>query len=272
MASLLKRTWPLLLVLALLIPVGAMADEATPSRRTRVAGRILSVDPSQSALELHTRDGEVLTVMVTEETTFRSLSGEVESKEDLKPDMKVIVIGEESDRGFLARTIGVLRAGEIDLQRSAGVVASVSVAEATFVLDSRRHGELMFVVSDSTRFKSRNGEIQSLAELQVGMRAVVVFKRTEVGLEAIAVAAADIDSFPRFDIRVWGEITSISGSTITLTERGGGTSDLLLTPETVIKKKGGAELAVGDHALVLASTHEQGDTVAQAIVAIPGPQ
>ena len=77
--------------------------------------------------------------------------------------------------------------------RVAGTITAVDPSAGTFGLQSREGQSYIFFVTSETRFISRDGSINSLADLEPRMNAVVVAIRSDTGrLQALGVGGAAV--------------------------------------------------------------------------------
>lgn len=142
----------------------------------RFVGTIHSSNPGANRFTLDTRDGERITFAVTDRTQFR---GQVSGLGDLKPGMAAGVGAYQDENG--GWTAIVVVAGDLPEpgQRAAGKVTSVG--SNSFTMINRGGEEMTFSVTDSTRFVSRNGEIDGLEDLRVGMLVGVIYETSSDG-------------------------------------------------------------------------------------------
>jgi hypothetical protein len=130
--------------------------------RLRFAGDITGVDLDADTFSMRTRRGEGISFRVDGNTLYR---GEVDSLNDLQEGMGAIVTARKLESGLLA--VSVVARQKLD--KYVGNVRSINEAAHTFTITSRQGDEVTFVVTDDTRFRSRNGSVQSLADLKPGM-------------------------------------------------------------------------------------------------------
>jgi len=175
--------------LALLVGAGKpQADR----ERIKVIGEITKVVPGQGTFDLTTRDGTDLTFNVVDKTVFRSRDGSIEDIHDLKKGMHAIVGGIKGEDGNLIALFVAAGnpedAPQMDV-KAAGKITNLG--DRSFTIQTRNQGSLTFTVDDSTIFKSRNGEVSSFDDLQIGMIVGVGAKELGAGqLKAIFVGVA----------------------------------------------------------------------------------
>jgi hypothetical protein len=204
----------LLIVLALsLVFTGvAYAQEETPEGRIKVAGTITSVDPSAGNFGLQSREGQSYVFYVTPATRFVSRDGSINSLADLEPEMLAVVVAAGNDAGrMVALGVGAAKPQpKPELSRHLGTVTAVSPQAGTLSIETRSGESLTFQTSERTRYRSRDGSIQGLGDIEVDMIALVVSAEVDGGLPmAVMIAAAHKDDIKPETFRVTGEITNV---------------------------------------------------------------
>ena len=135
--------------------------------KVRRVGSVVSVDAAAGRFRMETeRDGNEITVQVNAGTVFRSQGNAVTGLAELQPGMDVLAAGEEQS-GVL--TASMVAAGELPKfdQRFRGKVTAVS--KTGFTVQGRDGQTYTLVVDEQTKFRSRGGKVQSLADLKEGM-------------------------------------------------------------------------------------------------------
>ena len=258
------------LVVALALPVAAQAQDVTPGERFRLAGEVTGVVLDAQLMLVRTVRGEDWRIQVTDETEFRSPSGEVESLEDIEVGMRVAVSGLLTDDGALASTIAITTGEDSPrLQRAAGTISAVRPEVPTFELEGGDGESWTFLVTDEARFVSRQGTIQGVEDLEPGMLAAVVYHDRDQALVALRVVVGHEQDRPRMGIRLRGKVTAISATSITIEDREAESTTFLITDSTRIHKRGGGRIEVGDWAMVAGLMNDQGRPVAVLILAAP---
>ncbi|MDA1330147.1 MAG: DUF5666 domain-containing protein [Chloroflexi bacterium] len=136
--------------------------------RPHLRGEIVELGDNQ--FTLLTRNETRVTVEVDEETSY---FGALEEFSDIEVGMLVGVAGQRSgEETILARAVG---AGEPrgDKLRAFGEVTDVSTDSLT--IETRAGETLSFLVTDETRFHSRDGEVESLSDIEEGQKAMVIY-------------------------------------------------------------------------------------------------
>jgi len=132
-----------------------------PHRPPHAKGEIISLGDQE--FTLLTRSDVEITVLVNEDTNY---FGDLEAFEDLEVGMQIGVAGSREGEGtFLAKAIF---AGERldDLRRAHGEVTDVG--NSSLAIETRNGETLTFEVNDETRFKSRDGEVEELSDIDEG--------------------------------------------------------------------------------------------------------
>lgn len=144
--------------------------------------------------------------------------------------------------------------------RAIGEIVSVEPEQGAFTLLTRRGEQLEFQTGDRTRFRSRDGSVASIEDLQVGMHALVgAVQRPDGSLLALVVAVGTPEDRPELDLRAAGVVIAIDGRNFTLQRRNGEQLTALVDQNTKFKGIGGFdELEVGMLAAVGAVETDSG--------------
>lgn len=131
--------------------------------------------------------------------------------------------------------------------RAIGEITAVRPEQKTFRLLARRGEQLAFLTGDGTRFRSRDGSVAGIEDLQVGMHALVVaVQQPDGSLLALAVAAGNPADRPEIDLRAIGVVVAIDGRSFTLQKLGGEQLTIAVDQNTKYKGIAGFEqLQVG---------------------------
>lgn len=148
-----------------------------PSQRlgAHAAGKVTGVDVGAGSFSLHTLRGEDVTFVTNENTIFE---GGVETLADFQEGMQAAVSAYRQEDGSLLALAVVAR---LPVVRNAGEVTAVDVSGGTFTLKTLRGETLIIMVDENTRFRSKDGGVQSLADLAAGMRLLVRSQTQEGG-------------------------------------------------------------------------------------------
>lgn len=101
--------------------------------------------------------------------------------------------------------------------RAAGKIVDVDLGASSFTIDTLRKGELTVIVSDTTQFRSREGEIEDLADLEAGMPVIVAGKLGSSGEILAEVVAVGKPGERPMRFRYRGEITGVAPNDGTFT-------------------------------------------------------
>lgn len=279
MVSELAKTLLFVFVLSL-FPLGVTyADIERPQEKVRIVGEIKDVDISSVSFILNTRRDQDIRILVTDLTDFRSRGDWIDGLEDLEVGMKALVIGErQAENTIEALTIAARNPKDLpDISRSFGEIASINPEEEAFTLETRKGELLPFIVNERTRFRSREGNVEELSDLEPGIPAAVVAVGRE-GNQALAlvVFAGKINAFER--TRVLGEVIAIvpGQGTFDLSTPGGKVLTFSVSERTRFRSRDGTledihDLKKGMHAIVVAIKGDDGDLIA-LLVAVGNPQ
>lgn len=208
-----KVSKAMLLVLALsLVMVGvAYAEEDVTGDRIRVVGEITGVDMLTNSFSLHTLGGDDLRFFVTRSTRFRSPNGSTQKLSDLEVGVRALVFGIESESELVALVIVAAKQDDIpDRVRVFGEIMGVVSTRGSFSLEKRDGKVVTILTNERTRFRSRDGSIQGLDDLETGMVAVIIaVEQEDGGLLALVVAAGYKEDLPN-NLRMFkGDITKV---------------------------------------------------------------
>jgi hypothetical protein len=255
----------------------AYAEGDAPDNQLRIVGVILNVDFPGNMFAVRTLSGTDVHVHVTGNSEYRSRDGAVQEFEDLAIDMRIIVVGQERGDGTITASVVFPATPEQlpDLMRLKGEVEGVG--ENYFTLLTEEGRSLTINVIDRTRFRSRDGEVTTLSDLEPGMVAIVTAADTEDnGIVALVVAAGT----PGGDIRdrvfrTSGEITGVvpGQETFTVQTKEGDSIAFITGERTKFRSRDGSvtgihDLKRGMFAMVGAIKMEDGTN--QALVVLAG--
>lgn len=232
----------------------------------KMGGKVLSVNAVASSLTLETRKGETVTLAVDAATKF---DGDAQSLAELEPGMLAGVVAEESEEGaLLAKRI----ASRWPIEKHAGTVKSVDTQAGTFTLATRQGDELVYTVEETTRFRSKDGQVSGLEDLQAGILAVVTARSVGGKRVAALVLAGDKAAPPEFDRRFAGKVAAVGAQAFTLELRDGSQVEMTVNSDTLFrspldKVPGLEQLKEGMVVLVWAQEVGEGEYLAVRVVA-----
>jgi len=271
-----KRSIRILLLVGVLTVTtagAAFAQGNGPDVEVRRAGVILSLDFPGKKFTLRTLAGGDLHVLVTGATTFRSPQGEISGFDNLEQGMRAVVRGE-------LRGDGTLQAAQIsaalveDLPQTVRVTGEIrSVDASSFVLAAGDGRSLSFEVVERTAFRSRDGSIQSLADLEPGMQALVVGVQRDGAWTALIVAAGNVADLKERAFKAAGEISSVVPGQSSFTLDSDGTAiTFQVSDRTRFRSRDGSvasihDLKQGMQAHVVALETEQESNLALLVAA-----
>ena len=143
-------------------------------RIPKAIGEVTSIGDDE--FTMLTRSDLEITALVDADTSYKD---DLEAFEDLEVGMTIGAAGlREGEATFLAK---VLFSGERleDFRRAHGEVSEVGSSSLT--IENREGESLTFEVNDDTVFKSRDGEVESLSDIEEGDPIVVGYLVEENG-------------------------------------------------------------------------------------------
>jgi hypothetical protein len=255
----------------------AQAEEGRPGVDVRVAGVITQLDLPGNTFTLRTAAGGDIHIHVTGATEFRSPDGSIAGIDDLEAGMRALVHGSERAEGTIQATVvTVATGGKLpETARILGVISGISLAVSSFGLETKDGRAFEFTVIDRTRFRSRDGSVSSLADLEAGLGALVVAAETDQkGWVALLVAVGSLDEIREHGFRVSGEITKVNPGqgTFSLTSSEGQEYAFDIVERTQFRSPDGTvtsihDLKSGMRALVAGVKTDKGATIALMVAA-----
>jgi hypothetical protein len=175
--------------LPLALLVVAARPEDIPENGFRLEGTIASIVPGQGSFTLQTRSGNTVEILTNDRTRFHSRDGSVNDIHDLARDMRVGVGGLiQEDGSHLALVViagsgssfeGGNQPGGRSQSRFGGHI--VSIGGSSLTVEKPDGSQLTVSVDENTVFRSRDGSLDSLSDLQVGMIALIGVRTTDDG-------------------------------------------------------------------------------------------
>lgn len=166
-------------LVALAVIAGVRPDR--PARQ-HAAGEITAVRPATGSFSLRTREGADLTFAVMARTRLFSRDNSVDDLRELSAGMRAVVIYVEGADGILkALAVGVGDPQDLPRLDVRAVGRIVAVGPDTFTLATRSGERLTFTVGEDTVFRSRQGDVHGLDDLQPGLLVAVGARQVEEG-------------------------------------------------------------------------------------------
>ncbi|MEN8241981.1 MAG: DUF5666 domain-containing protein [Chloroflexota bacterium] len=261
------ETGDLIAVLVILLPEDFSPDSL---RGERFLGEVTKVNNGQNSFTVITRAEEEITVFTDEKTRF--LNGISELK-DLEHGSQVGVVAvEQQDGSLLAKLVAGAKLNQRpSTNRVSGKVETLTNDALTLLM--RGDNSQTFTITTETKFRSLDGSISELAELQSGDIVVVLFEGDPdsdlVALNVIA-AGEKLSQAVKTLQRAGGEVQSAGGSHLTINTPSGETLNFTVGENVRIRGLGGEtalnELKNGMRVMVLYNTDQEGNLVARAIL------
>jgi len=267
----------LLVLVLLLVTTGVVyAEEDAPQEMVRFLGEITNVNLETSSFSLHSQAGDDLRFNTTERTKFRSRDGSIHSLEDLSPGMKALVLAfRDNDGNLVALMIAAGAVGDFeDIHRYNGTISNVDVEQRSFSLEMEEGRIQRFVVGDRTRYRSRDGSISDLADLEPGMVAYVIAIERDSQAPMVLIVAAGQPAEKPERFRVIGQITNVvpGQETFELEANNGDILTFTVIDRTSFRSRDGSinsihDLKRGMHVLVIGVRNTEGSSIALVVAA-----
>jgi hypothetical protein len=191
--------------------------------------------------------------------------------------MKAVVSAVRDEEGnLIALMVAAAEPGDLpELMRSSGRITSVDLGGRTFTLETKEGVTQQFAVGPRTRYKSRDGSVNDLADLEPGMLAIVVaVVREDEAPMALLVGAAKPPE-PPHRFTVFGEITNVipGQQTFDLKARSGELLTYSVVERTVFRSRDGSikdihDLKKGMHAVVVGIEDNEGSLIALVVAVV----
>jgi hypothetical protein len=276
MVSKLYKALLLALLLAVVTTGVVYAEEELQNTKARFFGEITNIDPSSSTFSLSTRSGDELRFSVTERTRFYSREGSIQSLEDLSAGMKAAVSAiRDDENNWIALVVAAGEVGDFkDIQRYHGIISAVDVAGRTFSLEIEEGHIQQLIVGDRTRYRSRDGSITDLEDLEVGMVAHVIAIESENQVSTALIILAGLPDEKPERFRVFGQITQVipGQDKFELETRSGDIFTFHVIDRTKFRSRDSSingihDLKKGMYALVIGIQDTEGSSIALAVAA-----
>jgi hypothetical protein len=219
-----------------------LPEDFDPENMAGYRGTIAGVNISANEFTLKTKNEQEVTIAVDENTNYK---GEAADLADLETGMGAGVTAEkQSDGSLLAQGVR----SSYPLARKIGQVTAIDQAAGTFTLKGRDGIETTFVVNAETRFRSKNGKVNSLADLTEGMVGAVVAVNDPAFSNPLAkmVVAADKQDLPKVNVRFAGKVTAVDSKSFTIQTRNGKTITFQVTSDTRFRSRDGSVKSLAD--------------------------
>lgn len=168
----------------------------------KVRGRVTDVNTSAGKYTVEKPDGSKMTFFVDEKTRY---GGQITSLEDLQVGWQAGIAYKEHSEGKLI-TVALIAGQAPELVKSKGEVTALDANAGKFEIVTADGARMGFFVDEKTRYQ---GQLSSLAEMQVGWQAGVAAKEGNDGkLTAVLVIAGIRPE----QIRVQGSIVGVDAS------------------------------------------------------------
>jgi len=246
-----------------------LPDDFSPAGRfsVRTCGQVSKINLDAGTFSVGRLNGESATFVVGEKTRF---VGGVKDLSDLRISQSVVVTGKVDQDGSNLAVV-ILTHKDNTPRPFAGTIAGVSPAAGTFQLTTRQGIAITFAVDENTQFISPNKDIQSLAAVQPDMVAIVVASSQNDGVNLVTrIAVGERDDFPKFEIKVRGQITALDANSLTVQTGRGETLVFQTTEETKFRGRADiqsqGDLEIGMHIFIGGRELDTGELFAQWIV------
>jgi hypothetical protein len=213
-----------------------LPDNFDPSQWAAVRTRGEITEIGVDNFTVQSQADEPTTFYVDDTTRF---FGQISDSSDLQTGWMVAVGGVESEAGVLLARL-VIAADLENTKTYVGTISEVMPAAGTFIFVTRGDQQLNIVVDENTKFASRDGKIQSLADLTPDMLAIVVgIAQGDDMILATRIAAAHAEDLPNFDVRAGGTVLMVGDNTLTIQFTTGEEKTFLIDNETKFRGRGG---------------------------------
>ena len=169
---------------------------------SHVRGRVIDVNTSAGKFSIETPDGDEMRFFVDEKTRY---GGQISSLEELEVGMGAGVAYTEQSEGKLI-AVGLIAGSAPELIKVNGEVTEVDANLGKFEIVTADGTRQRFFVDEKTRYQ---GQLSSLAEMQVGWQAGVAAKEGEDGKLTAALVIAGLRPET---VRVEGTIAGVDAA------------------------------------------------------------
>jgi hypothetical protein len=152
----------------------AIVVTTEPPRRVNLAGEVTSIEIEVGSFTLLTRQDQTVKIQVNHDTIINRKDGELTGLEDLQPGMFAAITGQRQDNGVVLakRVIAGSKEDFPDFEiKKAGRIVVLGVDYLT--LRTKSGEEITLRVNPDTHFRGRGIRVQGIADLKIGMKALV---------------------------------------------------------------------------------------------------
>lgn len=252
-----------------------LPDDFDPANYERMRGLVSKINQSSQTIFLKTRNKGKVSIGFDENTKF---IGSVDSFSKIEEGMVAGLVAEKgSGDSYLARIIRL----RFPTVRVLGNIKDVVVSENTFTLITKRNEkEITVTIDENTRFKSRDGSVEGIEDLEPDMIAIVIMPKENTQESgnaqgtALAVIAGSPDRFPDFEWKMRGKVVEKNNNSVTIENPKGERFTIQVTEETKIRSKDNTvenpeQIETGMHLLVGGKELGNGNVQAEVIVVLP---
>lgn len=263
---------------ALLALVVAAGEGGDFENIKRYKGTIAHVDVENNTFALSVGGGSIQRFAVGDRTRYLSRDGSISGLQDLEQGMVAHVAAlEREDQIPMAL---VVAAGKPEQKperfKVTGQITEVNPDASTFDLELNDGRIRSFKVVERTNFRSRDGSINNLRDLTVGMHAIVLGVEDSEGTAiALVVAAGNLEDSPglrKLDVRAIGRITEIGSQSFTIETKEQGIQTFHVDETTKYRLQNGvagsfSDLKIGMIAAVGGKSMDDGSVKAFLVIA-----
>lgn len=253
-------------MICLVVSSLAVSSVAAQGQGVRTNGQIISIELAQDSFVLEAGDQQY-TIYVNQDTQYLSSDNSITGLADLQVGMQVYVMAfTQNDGSLLATHIGyqgTQTGATPNLVRASGLIQAVSVdatGSGTVSLAANTGETLEFVTDASTEVRSLDDSVATVADLQIGMSAVIVGTSTEGVNTARLIVASDLngrdpEELINTEVRVLGAIIALGSNSIGIQTLQGEQYQFEVNANTVFRSEDGtvnsfADLQIGMFVMV----------------------
>lgn len=162
----------------------------------KLIGEFTAIDQASQTLTILTRLGDQqVTVSLDDNTRVRSRDEAIASPQDLEPGMSVLVIAKSDPDSSELRAAVLFASRPEDLPDRRVFGELISVGGSSITVQAHDGRQYVFQVSEDTRYRSRDGQLDGMEDLQAGMNVFVSGKELgSAGYTALVIARLQLPS------------------------------------------------------------------------------